>query len=250
MGRLDYFLIWSHGLKHKYEIFSIIREQFPILSIYKRDVGNISKFVRGLYACDTVPFRHLELKTKYLLKLKPDIAFVLVKNEHPDEQIVGMGAFKHKQCMKINEVKAEIRKFNYKDEHVVHASDYESQTDYALKLLKIAKPQGKKRGVLRGAEIDNLRANILDVGSVKIQDTPHYGYVNGVTVPYCEYYEKNWGRRLTDDHAPEAFDRLLKSFEYKIPVRVNGNDIIDGVHRVAILKSKGIENVQVEDISI
>jgi len=250
MGRLDYFLIWSHGLKYKYEIFSIIRRQFPILSIYKRDVGNISKFVRDLYACDTVPFRHLELKTKYLLKLKPDIAIIIVKNEHPDEQIVGTGAFKHKQCMRINKVKAEIRKFNYKEEHVVHASDYESQTDYTLKLLGIAKPQKKKRGVLRTADIDDLKANILGVGLVGIKDTPHYEYVKGHTISYKWYYEKYWGTGLTEDHAPEAFDLLLNNFKYKTPICVDANRIIDGVHRASILKSRGIKNVAVEDIGI
>lgn len=250
MGRLDYFLVWSHGLAHKYEIFSIIRGVFPILAIYKRNVGDIKKFVRDLYSCDTVPFRHLELKTKYLLKLKPDIAFILVNNDQPDEQVVGAGVFKHKQCMKINKVKADIRKFNYKEEHVVHASDYESQTDHAMKLLGIPRPKKEKQGVIRIANIDDLMANILDVGLVKIESTPHYSYANGSTAPYRKYYEDNWGIRLTADHAPEAFDSLLERFEYKVPIRVSGNRIIDGVHRAAVLKSRGIKNVEVEDISL
>jgi hypothetical protein len=248
--RLDYFLIWSHGLKFKYEIFSIIREQFPIISINRRNVGDIKGFVRQLYECDTVPFKHLVIKTRYLLKLKPDIAFILVKNEYPDEQIVGSGAFRHKQCMKINRVKAEIRKFNYKEEHVVHASDYESQTKHAMKLLGVrVSPRGHV-GVIRTAKLSDLTANIIGVGACPIEQTPHFRYVNGSTVLYRNYYEKHWGTRLTDDHAPEAFDKLIHGFSYDKPIRVSGNRIIDGVHRAAILRYMGVENARVEDISI
>ena len=73
--RLDYFLIWSNGLKHKYEIFSIIRSTFEIKTIRRVSVGDIKRFVRKLYQCDTVPFNHLVAKTRYLLKLKPEIGF-------------------------------------------------------------------------------------------------------------------------------------------------------------------------------
>jgi hypothetical protein len=251
MARLDYFLVWNHGLKFKYEIFSIIRDSFPILSIHRRDVGDIAKFVRRLYECDTVPFRHLLLKTRYLLKLKPTVGFVLVKNEQPDEQMVGSGAFRHLQCMKMNGVKSEIRgRFNYKEEHVVHTSDYQSQTDHALKLLRINKPRRNGRGVMRSAEVGDLLAFILGVGLVPVDQTPHYAYVVGKTFPYRAYYEKHWGVKLVDDHAPEAFDRLIGNFKYEKPIRVKGNRIIDGVHRAAILAQRGEKYVRVEDVGV
>jgi hypothetical protein len=194
--------------------------------------------------------RHLVSKTNYLLGLKPDIGFVLVKNEHPDEQVVGSGAFKHKQCMKINAAKAEIRKFNYKEEHVVHTSDYESQTRNAMKLLWVRLPNKGYVGVERMAKLSDLSANIIDLGCVPIEATPHYAYVEGRKSPYRNYYEAHWGVKLMDDHAPEAFDLLIKGFSYYKPIRVNGKRIIDGVHRAAILKSRGVEDVKVEDISL
>lgn len=252
MERLDYFLIWSSGIKHKYEIFNIIRSEFEILSIHRRSVPDISKFVKSLYSCDTVPFGHLVAKTRYLIKLDPEIVFILLRNLLPDEQIVGTGAFKHKQCMKINRVKSKIRiQFNpEKDDHVVHASDYESQTYHAMKLLKINRPEKGVAGAWRVAKLADLKANVLDVGLVSIEETPHYSYVKGQKGAYRDYYEANYGRRLTDDHAPEAFDLLIGNFSYDKPIRVSGNRIIDGVHRAAILQSKGIKDARVEDINI
>ena len=250
--RLDYFLIWSNGLKHKYEIFSIIRSTFEIKTIRRVSVGDIKRFVRKLYQCDTVPFNHLVAKTRYLLKLKPEIGFVLVENPQPDEQMVGSGAFLHKQCMVVNSVKAKIRqRFNpQKDQHVVHASDYESQTQYTMDLLKIKLAGKNPPAEKRTAKLSDLRANILGSGLVPIEKTPHDGYVIGNKQPYKDYYETNWGVRLTDDHAPEAFDLLIKGFSYLKPIRVCKNRIIDGVHRAAILQSKAIDVVQVEDISL
>ena len=252
MGRLDYFLIWNHGIKHRYEILSIIRAEFEILCIHRRKLRSVPDFVRDIYACDTVPFRHLVIKTRYLLKVGPNIIFIVVKNNNPDEQMVGRGAFRHIQCMRVNGVKKKIRRFNPPgtEHHVVHASDYESQTKHAMKLLGIRRGVASKRGVLRTARIDDLRANIIDVGLVEVEDTPHYGFVTGDRGPYAKYYDRYMGTRLTDDHAPEAFALLIHSFRYEKPIRVCGDRITDGVHRAAILKSRGVDEIEVEDTGI
>jgi len=213
-------------------------------------VGDIGKFVRKLYACDTVPFKHLEAKTKYLLNLKPDIGFVLVKNERPDEQFVGAGAFRHLQCMKVKAVKSEIRKFNCGEEHVVHASDYESQTRYAMKLLGVRVYPVGYVGVVRTAKMSDLTANIIGVGTCPVKQTPHFKYVSGEKEPYRKYYEKHWGVKLIHDHAPEAFDRLIEDFSYKEPIVVSGKRIIDGVHRAAVLALNGVEDVSVKDVGV
>ena len=251
MGRLDYFLIWDHGIKYRYEILSIIRAEFEILGIHRRKLGSVPDFVRDIYASDTVPFKHLVIKTRYLLKIGPNIIFILVRNDNPDEQMVGAGAFRHIQCMRVNGVKKEIRGFNPPgtEHHVVHASDYESQTKHAMKLLGVRCGVASKKGVLRTAKLDDLRANIIGVGLVEIKDTPHYAYVTEGRL-YAKYYDKHMGTRLTDDHTPEAFDRLIENFKYRNPIRVNKNRIIDGVHRAAIFKSRGVYEIEVEDTGI
>lgn len=254
MARLDYFLIWHHGFQYKYRILSIIRADFKITGIYKRNIAPIENFVRDIYACDTVPFKHLISKTRYLLKLKPEIIFVLIENEAPESAIVGHGAFRHEQCMRIKAVKTEIRQqFNpmNTEHHVVHASDYESQTKHALRLLNIRVVKNKKRKTItRKVRIDDLLANIIDKGLVRITETPHYKYLTGKKSAYLEYYDKYLGTRLTDDHTPEAFDDLIKGFEYENDIVISGDKIIDGVHRAAILKKNGINEIKVRDANI
>ncbi len=210
-------------------------------------------FVQDLYACDTVPFKHLVNKTRYLLKLKPNIIFILVENAHPDPQIVGSGAFKHEQCMVIKGVKTEIRnRFNPKrtENHVVHASDYESQTRHVLRILDIRVPKKWGGGRIKTVRLDSLRANIIGSGLVSIEDTPHYKFVCGRRALYQKYYDKYFGTRLTDDHAPQAFDLLIKNFKYSEPIVVSGNKVLDGVHRLAILKKRGVDEVSVRDVGI
>ena len=142
--RMDYFMIWGHGLKYKNEILSILRNHpdLEIISINKKQIENVPKFVDAIYSCDTVPLEHLKNKTRYLLTTPPEVLFILVKNKNPQEKYFGKGAFRHIQCQLIKDIKEEIRnKFNSKidgkrtEEHVIHASDYESQVVHVLKVL-------------------------------------------------------------------------------------------------------------------
>ena len=280
--RMDYFMIWGHGLKYKNEILSMLRKHpdLEIISINKKKIENVIKFVDDIYSCDTVPLEHLKNKTRYLLTTPPEVLFILVKNKNPQEKYFGKGTFKHIQCQLIKDLKEEIRnKFNPRidgkrtEDHVIHASDYESHVIHVLKVLGLPpleyynrKPNEKldlpyhispfKDFIIKEIELEDIRANILEKGPVNIEETPHYKFIKGSKEDYVEYHEKYLGTKLTDDHFPEAFDKLINEFKYSVYENnlrklivckeLDGKyQILDGVHRAALLKSKSIKSIKV-----
>jgi hypothetical protein len=82
--------------------------------------------------------------------------------------------------------------------------------------------------------------------------------VAGRREPYWQYYGVHFGRELTDDHFPEDFDRLIADFSYGrasepgkrsliLAKRISPAryQILDGAHRAAILRYRGIERVEI-----
>ncbi|HUT43273.1 MAG TPA: methyltransferase domain-containing protein, partial [Desulfobacterales bacterium] len=284
--RVDYFLIWGHGRQYTPQILNIIRsvKDLQIITIVKKHIGDIQKFVQDIYSCDTVPFRHLVDKTRYLLNTKPEIIFILVENNNPREKFFGEGAFRHIQCALVKDIKEEIRnKFNPRvngkrtEDHVIHASDYESQVEHVLKVLGLPPVEfytGERNSdldvpfhieafddyLIKEVDIDNLYANILGAGIVPIIETPHYKYLTGDKAAYRIYHEKYFGEQLTEDHFPEAYDLMVADFKYDYTTRQgkrslilakslgdNKYQILDGVHRAAVLKQRGVKTVTIAE---
>jgi len=280
--RLDYFLIWGHGTQHTREILEIIRRQkaVQILAIHKKTVADIAKFVGQIYSSDFVPLEHLAAKTRYLLDTPSEVVLILARNLEPQERFFGEGAFRHIQCQRIKAIKEEIRdRFNPRrdgkrtEDHVVHASDFESQTEHVLEILGLPpvayftrRPNREldvpyhlppfENYVLKEVPVDSLYANILGRGVVPISQTPHYRYLLGEQAAYRAYHAAHFGRELTDDHLPETFDRLIASFDsnrflehgnksYIVAVQRPGQEyqILDGVHRAALLKQHDVKSV-------
>ena len=142
--RYDYFLIWGNGIQYKHAILDIIRRQpsIHIVKIQNHIPNSIPKFVKTIYSYDYAPLQHLKAKTNYLLKTDPDVMFIFVHNQDVQEVYRGKGAFRHIECEQITIIKKEIRdKFNPRqngkrtEEHVIHASDNESQVDHILRYL-------------------------------------------------------------------------------------------------------------------
>ena len=285
-SRLDFFLIWGHGIEHTREIVGMIRshENFQIVAIHKRKVEDIAKFVRQVYACDFVPVEHLIAKSKYLLQTPSEIALILARNRMPQEQFYGEGPFRHIQCQRVKEVKEEIRnRFNPRregkrtEDHVIHASDGETQTEHVLEVLDLQPVSYFTRRpnlelevpyhlppfenyVLREVPVDDLRAKILGLGVVPLEQTPHYLYVLGQKESYESYHASHFGKELTDDHFPESFDRLIATFDSKrfatsrnrsfmIASRLpdGGYLLLDGVHRACILKYLQVKSVVIAE---
>jgi len=148
--RVDFFLIWGHGLPFEDEIMSIIEGAgFSIIHVVRHRPVNMKAFVRSVYDYDYAPFSHLREKTKYLLRTMPEVLFLFVENNNPREVAVGQGPFRHLECCAIRETKNVIREiFNPRvagkvtSNHVIHASDNPIQTDNVLRNL------GYRNGIL------------------------------------------------------------------------------------------------------
>jgi tetratricopeptide (TPR) repeat protein len=280
--RLDYFMIWGHGTQHTREILEIIRRQksVEIVAIHKKFVADIAKFVSDIYSSDAVPLEHLAAKTRYLLKTPPEIVLILTRNLDPQERFYGEGAFRHIQCARIKAIKEDIRdQCNPRqdgkrmEDHVIHASDFESQTEHVLEILSLPpvayftrRPNRDLDGpyhlppfenyALHEVPLESLRANILGQGLVPIIQTPHYRYVRGEQESYRAYHAAHFGKEFTDDHLPENFDRLMASFDssrfseignksFIVAVKEPDQNyrILDGVHRAAILQHRNVKSV-------
>jgi len=290
--RYDYILIWGHGLSYKEEILAKIREQsfIEILKVFYHEPKSIRKFVKTVYSYDYTPLVHLKSKTRYLLKTKKRVLFIFFRNKDPQEQYFGKGDFRHIECLRVKKLKEEIRnKFNPRkngkrtENHVVHASDNELQTDYILKKL------GYWKGVkmfdntpnpfleapyylspfeqfsISMVKLDKLYGRILQKNgngklvkrNIRIKKTPHFTCLEGNISGYRDYLlkcqEKNY---MQCDYSVENFLSLAKNFKYLKKPHTNsyiltrnfnrGNYIIlDGLHRASILAHQNIKKAPV-----
>lgn len=288
--RYGYFLIWGNGMQYKEEIMDIIRskEFIKILEILNHRPKSTARLVRIIYSYDYAPFEHLKEKTKYLLKTAPDVVFIFFRNEDAREMYFGEGAFRHIECERVKQIKEDIRnKFNPKnegkrtEEHVVHASDNESQVDHVLKYLGFNDGIGYLRNVpnpilsaqhyipkfdeftIRRVNSSQVYCNILKgtiesyrLEAVPIEETPHFGCLTGNTTPYKEYLSRFMGSQLTCDYSVENFMELSQNFAYLKPPYItsyilvmefqpNKYLILDGFHRACILKFRGADSFAV-----
>ena len=156
--------------------------------------------------------------------------------------------------------------------HVIHVTDTpEDCVDLCYKLLK-KKPVDFENKVINGYEIpwhlpggsmsrkmldiSEIRVNIVGKGIKKIESSPHYEYVLGNKEPYTKYISKYCGEQLQDNHTTKKFDILIKNFDFSgynmqdrrfiIVKKKKGKYVVmDGVHRLAILKMNYIDKINV-----
>lgn len=287
--RYDYFLIWGHGLKHKKEIIEMIRENSSLeikrVMFYK--IKNVGRFIKKtIYGHDYAPFWHLRAKTKYLLKLNPNICIIFVLNKRPQEVFSGEGFFKHIESQNIKELKTKIRnKFNPRkdnqrtEDHIIHASDNEFQTDHLMKSIGFAKGvkyfKNKPNSILslpnhissfnsfelKKVKPAQLYVNILKGAKNKfskevhpLKDSPHYKYLKGDKKIYQDYLDTFSGYALKDDYSTEKFELLFRdSFylegnyysSYILVEEIESNKylILDGLHRASKLLFQNKEEI-------
>jgi len=162
------------------------------------------------------------------------------------------------------------------EDHVIHVSDNESQVHHILKYLGFKDGIGLfmnvpnpllaapyylpkfEKFVIKRASSSNLYCNILrgrkesfSLDIVKIENTPHFACLTGDIRAYEEYLAEFRGTLLTKDYSVEKFMKLsqdsfylseLYSTSYILTREFRQDDylILDGVHRAAVLKFKGI----------
>ena len=286
--RYDFFIIWGNGLPYIEAILEILRgeDNIEIIRIESRQIKNMKKFVFDSYACDSVPIEHLRSKLRYLFKERSDIVIAFIKNLAPEENYFGEGAFRHRQCAYINRIKQRIRDlFNPRndgvrtEEHVIHASDYEEQVDYFLRMLghsegieflhedPTALPFHKpyhiprpKEYTFRTLPIKNLRASILvsfeskgfKTKLVKVSDTPHFRSLKHRGRDYIDYLERFRYTLLTDDYSWKKLLQMnqlsLSQIQAFAPILVAplecGFRILDGIHRAAVALNHNLEKIR------
>ena len=291
--RYDHFIIWGNGMNYIPQIVDMIRKDtnFDIVMMKSFQIDDMEEFIQAIYGCDPYPWEHLVAKTRYLLKSPKEMIFILVKNKHPREIVKDKGEFEHTECVNVVDLKIKIRNaFNppftdpcqtipplnagVSHEHCIHGSDYEAQTDYVLNLLNLQNLSYYKRYddseyffpyhlnveayEMVDVPIDRLRANIIGKGTVPLEATPHFRYLQGDSEDYIRYFYDNFGTNLCEDHFPEAFNYLIQNFDpqyrrddgKKSLLLINSQNIIlDGVHRAVILKNNGIPKIQCIRIS-
>ena len=133
--RLDALLVFGHGLPHEECILDMIEAAgFVPEWCKRRQIRNIRRFIRTVYANDYAPFHHLRDKTRYLVSVPREVLLILVRNPNPRNEVVGEGEYRHLESAAMRELKWTIREaFNPRiagemtHDHVIHGTDCESQ---------------------------------------------------------------------------------------------------------------------------
>lgn len=282
VSRYDYVLVWGHGLPFTEIILDMIREiqDLEILHIKEHITEKIKTLVDRVYDYDYAPRDHLESKTRYLMKTSPKVIFIFIKNNDADEYYVGEGAYKHIESQKIRELKEKVRnRLNPRgatgertENHVIHASDNELQTDYILKYLgykegvnifKAGNPifphpwylGAVKSFLLQMIPMYQVRCLINSGGKIlrkDVESTPHLQAIIEKDFDiYSRYYDQYKYKTLCSDYSCDQFKKLIDTFDYlKHPYegnyiilkKENHNFVVlDGLHRIAIMKSRNVE---------
>ena len=94
-----------------------------------------------------------------------------------------------------------------------------------------------------------LSKRLVKTEIVSIIDKPHYKFVQNDIISYQEYMNKNKWTNYGTKHSPQNFKKLIESFKQylenpfenqyiKCKMKSNKLIIIDGLHRISIIKSK------------
>ena len=247
-NRIDYILVWGHGMPFFEEIRTMIREDpsFRIRKILFHRPKSIRKLVNVVYSYDYAPLEHLKSKTRYLLRSPAEVAFVFLENLDPMVDYFGEGAFRHEESTTLKALKERIRdRFNPRidgkrtENHVIHASDSSAQTDYILKYLSF--PEGVKmfetteypvklpyyikndRNIkIRRLPLSDLTANIVvgenrydyTIVPMELEETPHYkGLTKNIEI-YDDYIKRFLGGPLTEDYHGGKLLELYRNMRY------------------------------------
>lgn len=286
--RHDYFLVWGHGVEHLDRMLDMIRQHpaFQIAMILEHKPRSVDELVTAVYSFDYAPIEHLRGKTQYLRQTPCISYFIFVRNFAPDEDYFGEGGYRHIESRTVKALKERIRDClnpridgKRSEEHVIHASDNQLQTDHILRYLGFPGVEwllGKnlvlnapyhvreiERYSIRKIAIEQIRCSILtgdryayQTVFIPVEETPHYRAICGDEDCYLRYLKTYRGTALTDNHMLQNLVELKKTFRYLEPpfdcdfvlVREEQDgmfSVMDGVHRLALLKYQGATALQV-----
>jgi len=288
--RYDYILIWGNGQQYKKQIIKAVQDHkdFDVIKIYDHKPESIETLVKAIYSFDYAPFEHLKAKTRYLLTTKPEVTFIFFKNNNTNEDFLGDKAFRHIESLTVKRFKDDLRnQFNERidgkrtENHVIHATDNQEQTDYILKYLGhkgginylMRKPNNLLKTpyhltkfssfVIKEIDFDNLYCRIINPQEnkiehlvLKIENSPHYKSLAKQDDTYEKFLDNYQGVFLQDDYSNEKFMKLSEDLHYLFgennnnfivvkETELNKYIILDGLHRASILKFRKKQKVVV-----
>lgn len=288
-SRVDCLVIWGNGKEYISQILHNLDSdsELEILLIKKIKPKKIKTLVNKIYSFDYAPIIHLKGKIKYLKTIDPETTFIFIKNLKPNIEYFGNGKFRHIESLKIKKLKTELReKYNPRledgrltENHIVHATDNESQTDSILKIL----------GYRQGLKIFNKKDSLIDIPfyidynneytfkvipcnqlfcsnliqldskvtakRIPLYDSIQYRSIDNINL-YQEYIQTYLGLGLNSYYDVNKYLRLINDFQYlKKPynhkyvlvkyIENNNYLIVDGLHRAAIHAYQGNKNILV-----
>ena len=287
--RFDCIVVWGHGIEYLPEILKMVQsiESLDIVHFEKYKAHSIKKLVHSIYSFDYAPLIHLKAKIKYLEKVPSIVYFIFIKNSDPQHDFFGEGKFRHVESLVIRNLKQKIRnRFNPRDkygnlthDHIVHATDNESQTDSILKLIGYKDGVNKfKNGhkIIRSphyikepsyfniqlVDFRNLfcRNAVIKNGKCILKTLPVSESVQYLSLYnkklYHDYISNFSGTILKQIYSLDRYYSMAKDFKYLVgpnnsdliiatPLRERQFVIIDGLHRAALHLYSGHQNIRV-----
>lgn len=276
-------IIWGHGVQCAVDIIDSLNSEIDceILNVYRNTFDNLSDMIRTCYGSEMLNSNHIIQKTRYLQTVQKEYVHILIHNYGAkcmsygdivaDKYIVDWKwRVRNKFNPRRNGVHVKPLDSGVTHDHVIHVTDTDDDcinicrnllnklpSEFECKYTNIVyipwhiKAQNVS---FKEVNIDKIKISMAYTKKLcSITDTPHYQYVIGNKQPYILYYNKYMGKELQDNHTPKKFDSLLNTFEplqYKYEVHrlilVNRNlTILDGAHRISILKASNIKTVNV-----
>lgn len=282
-SRYDCIVVWNHGFNFLEDILSELRQtnNIEIVLIHHHSCRSMKKLVRNIYSYDYAPLAHLKSKIKYLNHLRPEAFFIFIKNIKPNIDYYGHGKFRHIESNVIRQFKEKIRAlYNPKDiagnlshNHVIHATDNESQTDSILKLIGykdgirtlkneneiLSNPyhikEPKKFSIKKIGFESLLCKNAIGKNNIHImplRDSVQFQSITNIDI-YKKYIQKHRGKVLKDDYSTKKYLSMMNDFKYAhkthpinfITVKnYKGKYLIqDGLHRAALELNTGRSSI-------
>lgn len=203
--RLDYFVVWGHGIPYLHKIVEIIDQHgdADILYIKKKKITDLKQFIQDIYSEEWlhVPKEHTISKTQFLYHVPRQVALILVMNLDPKTRIQDNKnpLFRMPESETIKDIKDLVRKkydpnkggygkvqlitgYN-PDQHVIHASDFPGQIQNALNIFEmndvpywerywkqkycpVGVPSDGQKYNVEEVSIDDIRMKILNENGV------------------------------------------------------------------------------------
>ena len=243
-------MLWSNN---QY-LFNEIKNKFDIVDTFIFKLNKHQKYIilNKLYH----PFKISKSDLRINLE---DIKIIVIKIIDPIYKISSRNIHKNKPLNQtIIKFKEKLRE-KYRS-RIFHSADYINEAEDVFKFFRINKYITNKSFInikdLRGQVRINTNNNFL---FLKIEDTPHYLYLNKNKKPYIEFTNK-----ISRTHTTKKYDELINdintqefclnninnvTINVKYNKKLNKYIILDGLHRASIFLNNNVHYIKCKIIN-